>query len=99
MAGYSTFANFIITIKCKDNKYQVILQCPSIYLVWSPGKPANVTVDTYHIYPEYDGYKISGVYYTKKYLQQAGPLLETKMISLYNHIISQFNTTIDNDDF
>lgn len=96
LAGYNNYVNTIITIKCKDNKYQVTIKATSMVLVWSaPGYPAKEEIDVCHVYPAYDGYKTM-LYYTKKSIVEFGPEIPNNMILMFKYITTKLT---EEDDF
>lgn len=84
MCGYYNYANAIITVRCKDGKYQVVIKVPSYTLEWSADSTAE-TVPIKHVYPEYDGYKTK-IHYTKKNMMEFGPRVGDHMIALMKSI-------------
>ena len=53
MYGWNVFADFIVNIKCKDNRFQVITKVPTMSFWWTAGNVALQTIPYNKLYPTY----------------------------------------------
>lgn len=96
MCGYNNYADVNLMIRCKDDRYQVVIKVPTLTLAWSAeNNPAVESIAVEHVYPEYDGTK-TRLHYTKNSLKEFGPQIPDNMISLFNAIKSKIKKL---DDF
>ena len=53
MYGWNVFADFILNIRCKDNRFQVITKVPTMSFWWTAGNVALQTIPYDKLYPSY----------------------------------------------
>ena len=96
MYGWNIFADFIVTIKCKDGRFQVITKVPTMSFWWTAGTEPLQTIPFNELYPTYTH---KGPYRLKKYSDKYVIHMPMCVKKISNMIVDGVMTASDNDDF
>jgi hypothetical protein len=96
MYGWNVFADFIVNIKCKDNRFQVITKVPTMSFWWTAGNVALQTIPYNKLYPTYTH---KGPYKMKKYSDRYVNQMPEYVKEISNMIVTGIMAVSDNDDF
>lgn len=95
MYGWNVFADFIVTIKCKDGRFQVVTKVPTMSFWWTAGNVALQTIPYNELYPSYihkGPYKLKR--YSDKYINRMPDYIKEISDIVVKGILS-----VSDDDF
>ena len=94
--GWNVFADFIITIKCKDGRFQVITKVPTMSFWWTAGNVALQTIPYNELYPSYTH---KGPYKMKRYSDRHVNQMPEYIKVISGMVVNGIMNVSDNDDF
>lgn len=96
MYGWEIFADYIVQIKCKDGRFQVITKVPTMTFWWNAGNAPIQIIPYEKLYPEYIH---KGPYRLKKYSDRYVNRMPEYVNKITSIVVDGITTTSDNDDF
>lgn len=94
--GWNVFADFIVTIKCKDGRFQVITKVPTMSFWWTAGNIALQTIPYNELYPSYTH---KSQYKMKRYSDRHVNQMPEYIKEISNMVVNGIMNVSDNDDF
>lgn len=94
--GWNVFADFIVTIKCKDGRFQVITKVPTMSFWWTNGNVALQTIPYNELFPSYTH---KGPYKLKRYSDRYVNQMPDYIKEISNIVANGIISISDNDDF
>lgn len=96
MYGWNIFADFIVNIKCKDGRFQVITKVPTMSFWWTAENAPLQTIPYNELYPEYTH---KGPYKLKRYSDKYAIHIPSAVKKISIMIVDGIMSASDNDDF
>lgn len=96
MYGWDIYADFIVSIKCKDGRFQVITKVPTMSFWWTAGNAPLQTIPYNELYPEYTH---KGPYKVKRYSDKYTIHMPACVKKISNLIVEGIMSASDDDDF
>lgn len=94
--GWDVYADFTISIKCKDGRFQVFTKIPTLSFWWTAGNVPVQTIPFAELYPDYTH---KGPYKLKRYSDRYVGNMNTYIQDLTNIVVSGISSIQENDDF
>lgn len=94
--GWDIYADFIVSIKCKDGRFQVITKVPTMSFWWTAGNAPLQTIPYSELYPEYTH---KSPYKVKRYSDKYALHMPICIKKISNMIVDGIMSASDNDDF
>jgi hypothetical protein len=95
MAGWDTWANFTLKIRCKDGRAQVSVTVPSLTFRFT-GQPAETTAPIDQFLPEY---RYRTKYTNKRAARELSPKVPTEFESIIAAMCERLSKGSEDDDF
>ena len=95
MYGWDIYADFIVSIKCKDGRFQVITKVPTMSFWWTAGNAPLQTIPYNELYPEYTH---KGPYKVKRYSDKYAIHMPSCVKKISNMIVEGIMSASDDDD-
>ena len=96
MYGWDVFADYIVTIKCKEGRFQVITKVPTMSFWWTAGNAPLQTISYRELYPEYTH---KGPYKLKRFSDKYVIHMASCVKKISNMVVEGIMSAPDNDDF
>ena len=96
MYGWNVFADFIVTIKCKDGRFQVLTKVPTMSFWWTNGNVALQTIPYNELYPSYTH---KGPYKLKRYSDRYVNQMPEYIKEIANIVVNGIISISDGDDW
>ncbi len=96
MYGWDIYADYIVSIKCKDGRFQVITKVPTMSFWWTAGNAPLQTISYTELYPEYTH---KGPYKVKRYSDKYVIHMPSCVKKISKMITEGIMSVSDNDDF
>lgn len=94
--GWDIYADFTISIKCKDGRFQVITKIPTLSFWWTAGNISMQTIPFAELYPNYTH---KGPYKLKRYSDRYVGNMSTYIQDLTNIVVNGITTIQEDDEF
>ncbi len=94
--GWNIFADFIVSIKCKDGRFQVLTKVPTMSFWWTAGNIPLQTIPYNELYPEYTH---KSQYKLKRPAEKYAIHIPSAVKKISNMIVDGIMSASDNDDF
>ena len=96
MYGWNIYADYIVNIKCKDGRFQVITKVPTMSFWWTNGNVPLQTIPYNELYPSYTH---KGQYKMKRYSDKYVNQMPKYIMEISDMVVNGIMSVSDNDDF
>ena len=96
MYGWNVYADFSVTIKCKEGRFQVMTKMPTMSFWWTAGNVPMQTILYNELYPSYTH---KGPYKLKRYSDKYVNQMPEYIKEISNIVINGIISASDDDDF
>lgn len=94
--GWNIYADFSITIKCKDGRFQVVTKVPSMSFYWTAGNLAIQVAPFSELYPTYT---FRSPYKFQRHTDVYAPKMPEYIKQITNIVVDGITSISDEDDF